>query len=591
MSALLSSKFNTVNSIIKNSTSQIPTLGSRYLSSFGSGDTAYLFELSRLTAATFQAANSMDMGYSDIIRESVSRLQRIEPDDKEKQVFNQTLLSHARIFLRYVPLYRPLLQEIEAAPTRQKLEQTKKALLLEGETELAKLSALTFLLAVAFIGTIILVIYFLVILNRKHLKLGSLLQQLQEVALHDALTGLPSRFAYDLDHKEFSDPRLIIVNLDGFKHLNDFYGTDAGDYILKKIGSMLQRHIEGDDRCRLYRLGGDEFGVLMESGDEAAVQQRADNLVHFIEEVPLSIDGHRLSLGARAGCAMDGPLLEKADMALKQAKRGRRRVLLYSEALGLKRRVENNLRVIDMVKWAISNNTVFPYYQPILDLRTKKITRYECLIRIKDESGDIILPDEFLPVAQESNLYADLTRIMIEKSIDRFRDEPYGFSINLSIEDILDLGVTDFLFNKLEENPGLAGRMTLEILESEEVENYERIKQFVRRAQKNGCQVAIDDFGSGYSSLQHMLELKADSLKIDETLVRKLDQDSTLQLLVAAIMAFARGLSINTVTAEFVHNRQVLEVVEKQGIHYAQGFHIGKPEPELLASDSYSEGD
>jgi diguanylate cyclase (GGDEF)-like protein len=576
-------KFITLNSLLKNASTQIPTLNTHYLQQFGSQDTHYLAELSRLTVATFQAIHSLDPASTEQIAGSVTKLQAFHFSVEDpRATFTETLLAHAQVILRYLPQYRPLLRQIDEVPTQARLQELKQQFIRDAQAEQDRLSLLTLVLALCFILTIGLVIYVLEVLKGKHEKLTRLHAELGLAARQDGLTGLPNRFAFTLDLQEMTGPGLIIVNLDSFKQLNDFYGTDAGDHIIAQVGRELTLLVAAAQQVKVYRLGGDEFGLLQGNATTGSLGTLATDCIERIAAMAFRYGDYDMTVSARAGCSLNRPLLEKADMALKQAKLGRNRVSLYDDSLSLHTEVESNLYRIRLIKDAIKRDAVVPFFQPILNLHSKQINRYECLMRILDVDGTPIPPIAFLQVAKESHLYDDLTRIIIDKSIRRFRDEESEFSINLSVLDILDEGVTQYLFQKLEENPGVANRMILEILESEGVENYDAVKAFVCKAQEWGCKVAIDDFGSGYSSLQHVLELNADLLKIDGSLIRELHKNSTVQLLVSAIMEFVRGVGIHSVTAEFVHSQEVLEIVEAKGIDYAQGFHIGKPEPDLI---------
>ncbi len=575
-------KYQTINSLLRNSVSQIPSLNSRYLEQFGADDQAYLYQLSRLTTATFLAANTMEPSFSTAIQQTVEWLNQHVPEAGPRQDFNTMLLAHARVFLRYLPLYRPLLTQIAELPSQDRLYRLKQGYLHQADGNLRQISLINLLLALGFIFTIGLVAYFLARLNHEHAKLGRLHRELRQSARSDALTGLPNRFAFHEDLSRNAAGGLILVNLDRFKQINDFYGNRFGDQILTEVADAL-RELDGEwSKTQLYRLGGDEFGFLTRDLDQRLLLALAEQALLRIEELDIQLEGAPLNLSARAGCSLQPPLLERADMALKEVKNSRMRVMAYDESLDLHAEAGYNLRIIRLVRNAIRDDRVVPFFQPLLNLSNNRVTRYECLMRIIDEEGQVIPPIGFLEVAQEAGLYDELARIMIEKSIARFHDQPLEFAINLSVEDILDKGVTGFLFSQLDRYPDVASRLILEVLESEGVHDYEQMRGFVAQAQARGCRVAIDDFGSGYSSLSHVMQLQADQLKIDGSLIRKLHEDENLRLLVASVAEFARSIGVRSITAEFVHSAEVLQVVRAMGLDYAQGFYIGKPQPELL---------
>lgn len=220
------------------------------------------------------------------------------------------------------------------------------------------------------------------------------------------------------------------------------------------------------------------------------------------------------------------------------------------------------------------------YFQPIVDNRTGVVAKYECLVRLRAEDGAVLPPVAFLDIVKETPFYPALTKAVIDKSFQAFRDNGCEFSINLAVADILDQSVYEYIVAKLADEPGLARRLTFEILESAGVENDEEVHNFIRHIKGQGCRIAVDDFGAGYSNFAHILRLQVDTLKIDASLIKQLDSDSNAQPLVRTIVDFCRALNIQTV-AEFVHSAAVQQAVCALGIDYSQGYHLGKPEPGL----------
>jgi EAL domain-containing protein (putative c-di-GMP-specific phosphodiesterase class I) len=197
-----------------------------------------------------------------------------------------------------------------------------------------------------------------------------------------------------------------------------------------------------------------------------------------------------------------------------------------------------------------------------------------------DEAGQPVSPDRFLDVAKKIRLYRQITRTMVQQSFSRFAENDYEFSLNLSLEDLLDPELTTFIVNSLSQG-SLARRAIFEILESEGIENYAAVKVFIDRVKALGCQIAIDDFGTGYSNFEHLLRLDVDTIKIDGSLIRLLDTDQNALTVTRGIVEFARGLGMQTV-AEFVHSPALLKAVKALGIDYAQGACIGLPAATLV---------
>ena len=183
-------------------------------------------------------------------------------------------------------------------------------------------------------------------------------------------------------------------------------------------------------------------------------------------------------------------------------------------------------------------------------------------------------------MAKRTRLYPRLTRTVIRKAVEVFRHNRYPFSINLSAQDFLNPDFAKYVRYVLSENPEVRGRMGFEILESEGIENYEPVSEFIRQMKALGCRIALDDFGSGYSNFEQVLRLKLDCIKIDGSLVRDICTEAGSRLIVENLVGMCRKLGIPTV-AEYVHSEEVLRAVLELGVDYSQGFYLGRPEPAM----------
>ena len=201
-------------------------------------------------------------------------------------------------------------------------------------------------------------------------------------------------------------------------------------------------------------------------------------------------------------------------------------------------------------------------------------------MRINDEEGNVLSPASFLKIAKESRLYASLTEITVRKNFNAFKNSAYTFSVNLSIEDIMDKSFNDFLRKELNNNAQLGQRIIFEFLESEGIESYEIVLKFIKEMKNYGCKIAIDDFGSGYSNFEHILKLYVDYIKIDASLIKNIDKDINSEIIVETIVNFTKKLNIETV-AEYVDSFEVYKKIKELGVDYSQGYFIGKPEPEI----------
>ncbi|MDP2893678.1 MAG: bifunctional diguanylate cyclase/phosphodiesterase, partial [Sulfurimonas sp.] len=375
-----------------------------------------------------------------------------------------------------------------------------------------------------------------------------------------------------------SDGALLIINIDDFKEINDFFGHIAGDTVLKEFSSTLLRMFEDNEYIKLKRLSGDEFALLFTK------KPSLDNFIQIIHQLIFDIEkmiflyenseiNIRVTIG---GTYQIDKALEKADIALKSARKQQKSFLLYDKKLNIEEQYKDNMEWVQKLKKAIERDMIVPFFQPIFDNISGKIVSYECLIRLIDEDSNIVTPYLFLTVAKKSRLYSTLTKIMIEKSCRYFEYIDSDFSINLSVDDILSKDIVDYIKQKIKQY-NVAHKIVFEILESEGIENYEEISLFINEMKKLGCRIAIDDFGSGYSNFEHLLKLNIDYIKIDGSLIKNLNKNASAQITVEIIVDFAKRLNIITV-AEFVHNKEILEKVKELHVGRTQGFFLAEPQ-------------
>lgn len=403
----------------------------------------------------------------------------------------------------------------------------------------------------------------------------------------DRLTGLPNRRKLLQDIKKASNPVFILINIDAFKEINDFYGPAIGDYVLqeasRRFADMKKPH------AVLYKFPSDEFAILLDASLSAAeIHEMVLFLCHEINRYPVMFQGYEILLQVTTGAAYGVrdeeaiDLISRADMALKKAKKTGQHFLLYQESMELRKEFENNLIMAAKLRQALNEDRIIPYYQPIMNNSTGRIEKYECLVRMRDESGSIIPPNAFLTIARKSRLYLPITRIMLEKSFQRFKDTDYEFSINLSLDDVLSTINREFILESLWKNPEVSPRVVFEFLESDNIENYEDVRKFIKELRNYHARIAIDDFGTGYSNFEHILQLRPDYIKLDASLIRNIHHDEGSQVIVETLSQFARRLSLYTI-AEFVHSQEVLDTEKQLQVDFSQGYFIGEPREDLLS--------
>ena len=404
------------------------------------------------------------------------------------------------------------------------------------------------------------------------------LQATEERLYHDGLTGLPNRNRLVADGPSFASPTLFLVNIDHFKQVNDFYGNKIGDQVLLEMKRRMES-CASPRHSRLYRLHADEFAiVLIGDLDRDRCIEYGLALHAACTAEPYDVGGQRVRVNASIGIsATSGALLEQADMALTEARSHEASVRIYDPSMETMKQYASNLRWIGIIRDALKTDAVFPYYQPIRDNSTGAISKFECLMRLRAEDGDIVSPVSFLTVAKAGRLYPELSRRVIRKSFAAFDGVDREFSVNISIEDIMQEETLEVIRECLRRHD-VKGRVVFEILESEGIHRYEIASSFIEAVKAEGCRIAIDDFGSGYSNFEHIFRLKVDYLKLDASLVRNLDADSHAYAIVETMQRFAERLGLKTI-AEYVHTAAVQAAVERLGIHYSQGYHIGKPGP------------
>ena len=392
----------------------------------------------------------------------------------------------------------------------------------------------------------------------------------------DHLTGLPNRNKLINDLNTVEKPVLILLNIDSFKKINETYGFIIGDFVLIDVGERIAS-FECKYDLKTYKFHGNEYAILL---DEQISSKDLQNLLYELtdfldfnakyEELEIEID-----ISVTAGVSAEkGNIFEKAGMALRHADKKKQQYAIYDSSIDIVDEYENDIRWTKIVKRALNENALMPYFQPIANSRTGEVEKFECLLRLVD-NNEVITPFQFLDIIKKTKLYQHITKRIITKSFEMFTSNDYMFSINLSIEDVMDESTSKFILDLLKTS-GIANRVIFELLESEGIESFEVVNDFIKEIKKTGAMVAIDDFGSGYSNFVYLSELKVDIIKIDGSLIKNIDKDTQAQIIVGTIIKFANQLNIKTV-AEFVHSESVKQKVIEMGIDYIQGYHIGKP--------------
>ncbi len=411
-----------------------------------------------------------------------------------------------------------------------------------------------------------------------------------QVARIDELTGLQNR-RYFLEDGESrlmsrdSSRRLVmlLIDLDGFKEINDSLGHACGDELLKIVSARFLHCIEG--RGVISRIGGDEFAATCEIDPNDEVDALAWELAKVLDD-PITLDGVLVQVGVSVGVAIypehgatQAELLRSADVAMYQAKLHRSGVGIYQASHDLNSR--ERLALTADLRVATESGGLDLLFQPKRDLRTNRVQGVEALVRWPHPTRGLLLPGDFVPLAERVGLIPLLTREVIRMALrEAARLDREGhriqMSVNISHLDLVDSLLPDFIGQVLRESGVPPDRLTLEVTESSLSGDLDRTRQSIDDLRALGIRLAIDDFGVGYSSMSQLLELPVNELKIDMSFVRALATDERAGAVITSMIELARALHLNVV-AEGVETSVDLEAVRRLGVDVAQGFFVAHP--------------
>ena len=408
--------------------------------------------------------------------------------------------------------------------------------------------------------------------------------EMQKRLYRDALTGLPNKTALERDLETMKSPKIVIIDIDEFRKMNNYFGTAVCDRILIRMTQISQKFAD-DNNMAVYRVGPDQFAFVEDAAlfidrYEDLATELLDNIKGLVVDIA-ALDGEQseIEIHCTVGFALDETdTFKKAMVALEFAKQSGKDYFCYFKNIDDTPQYAEQIMRSNMIRNAIINDRIVPFYQPIFN-KEKQIVKHETLIRIQN-SNEIISPSVFLEVSKRIKRYTDIEKMLIEKSFKLIADRSDAvISVNLSGRDMTDGDVSVFIIEKLNKYK-VAGRVIFEILEDENVENIERIGTFIERVRRMGVKIAIDDFGSGYSNFSYILKLKPDYIKIDGSIIKNIDTSEDSRAIAGAIIAFAKKLDI-TVIAEFVRSKDVFDTCVELGVDEFQGFYLGEPRDSL----------
>ena len=387
------------------------------------------------------------------------------------------------------------------------------------------------------------------------------------------ITNLPNALFLKKQNFELDKSTLVLVQIDDFNKYRQYFGEDIMDEILIFVANKLSNYILKDS---LYHIELDKFILILDSKKDI---DYIEKMLQNLNKDELYFEKLELNLQITAGISFSSiDAINKVQIALSSAKKTDSLFEVYSANHSMFAELNDELFWSSALRKIIDNDDLVLAFQPIVDNTSLEVYKYEVLMRLK-HNNEIYFPNSFLNISKQFKLYKYLTTSLIQKVFQFFSDKNIGFSINLNTEDLMNKDIHNVLFKNIQEfaNPA---NVTIEIVESEGINNFKEVNRFLNRLKVYGCKVAIDDFGSGYSNFEYILKLDADYIKIDGSLIKNIDQNKNSQDIVKTIVSFAKLKGITTI-AEFVSSKEIYDKVVELGIDYSQGFYFGKPEFDL----------
>jgi len=409
---------------------------------------------------------------------------------------------------------------------------------------------------------------------------------------HDSLTGVPNRMAFSerLEeglarlHQRQEPFTVFLLDIDGFKHINDTLGHAAGDMLLKELAQRLSASLGATDF--VARLGGDEFAIIQ--SDEVDQREGAIALALKVLKVaaqPVQLAGRNISVGTSIGIALApadgtdaGVLLQRADLALYRVKAEGRNNFCFFE-VEMSQASDERLQMLSDMRDALIRNEFEVYYQPIFDAKTSRACAVEALVRWHHPVQGLILPDRFIPLAEETGLMEPLGQWVLQQACRDATAWPAHIKIAVNLSTVqLTSPLFDVVTHALHESGLGPERLELEITESMLMKNVERNSAIFRQLKNIGVSIVLDDFGMGYSSLSYLTMLPFEKIKVDKSFTQGLANNIGCMASVASVLTLARHLDM-VVTAEGVETKQQFQLLRAAGVHQVQGYLFGRPSP------------
>ncbi|MFK5937044.1 MAG: EAL domain-containing protein [Sulfurimonas sp.] len=369
---------------------------------------------------------------------------------------------------------------------------------------------------------------------------------------------------------------ILMFNIKEFKKINLLYGHTVGDKIVITVSQLVS---EIEKVANVYRIYADEFALIFLSEDKEKV---IEDFKHILYNYEFDVGNEKIFLSFYGSTSkISKHILEYCEYGLMLSKSHTGTIVDVSD-LDKKtfRKYANEITLSQKLKIAFLDNRVVPYFQPIMDVKLAKITKYEVLMRIKDIDGVLMYPNEFLSVLKTMYIYPEVTKLMIKKSFEYFEDKTFDFSVNLSYDDISNDDTKAFIIEILKKNQEISSRCTFELLEHETIINKTAVRHFFKTIHSYGAKIALDDFGVGYSNYDTIFQFDIDYIKIDGSLVESILTNTKSRTLIESILTVSKQIKAKVIL-EYVSSKEIFDVISEMDVDYAQGYYIGKPASSL----------
>ena len=394
----------------------------------------------------------------------------------------------------------------------------------------------------------------------------------------DIVTKLPNRQSLIQDISVLQeDAMLVLLHINQINSIKDLYGVEATSNMISTKAKQLSELIIDDD-VTLYNLNMQEFAILVTSSalfSKYMALLKYSILTNSDENIYDSDDENYFISDFSAGVSYGmHTIFNQADIVLQEAIMRKKSLIVYKNNQTTVELNKSTLSRLKVYKKALHSGNIIPYFQPIIDVKDNSVLKYEALARLLTDHGEIVTPYYFLDSAKEDNTFEYFTRQMMQKVFNIYDKNKASISINITYENICSESMQEYIKNRLEKYGG--DGITFEIVESEDIEDYELIEKFILMLKEYNCKVSIDDFGSGYSNFTNIIKLNIDYIKLDGTLIEKLNTDKNVEHMVKALLTFAKSANIKTI-AEFISTKEIDKKMRDMGVDYVQGYLYGEP--------------